>query len=67
MKNISQDIISKCSSIGAVAFTSTISALHPTCGIAFGLMRDKKVKLFDIVIVDPNEDISLKWGQTFCW
>ncbi|MBD2138354.1 hypothetical protein H6F32_12290 [Anabaena sp. FACHB-1237] len=64
MKNISQDIISKCSSIGAVAFTSTIA---PTCSIAFGLMRDKKVKLFDIVIVDPNEDTSLKWGQTFCW
>lgn len=62
MKNISQDIISKCSSIGAVAFSST-----PTCSIAFGLMRDKKVKLFDIVIVDPNEDTSLKWGQTFCW
>ncbi|MBD2131372.1 hypothetical protein H6F47_02590 [Sphaerospermopsis sp. FACHB-1094] len=62
MKNISQDIISKCSSIGAVTFSST---LHPTCGIAFGLMRDKKVKLFDIVIVD--EDTSLKWGQTFCW
>ncbi len=62
MNNISQDIISKCSSIGAVAFTSTIA---PTCSIAFGLMRDKKVKLFDIVIVD--EDTSLKWGQTFCW
>jgi hypothetical protein len=67
MKNISQDIIYKCSSIGAVAFTSTISALHPTCSIAFGLMRDKKVKLFDIVIIDPNQDTSLKWGQTFCW
>jgi hypothetical protein len=62
MKNISQDIISKCNSVGAVTFSST---LHPTCGIAFGLMRDKKVKLFDIVIVD--EDTSLKWGQTFCW
>ena len=64
MKNISQDIISKCSSIGAVTFTSTIA---PTCSIAFGLMRDKKVKLFDIVMIDPNQDISLKWGQTFCW
>ena len=64
MKNISQDIMSKCISIGAVTFSST---LHPTCGISFGLMRDKKVKLFDIVIVDPNEDTSIKWGQTFCW
>ncbi len=62
MKNISQDIIYKCSSIGAVAF-----ALHPTCSIGFGLMRDKKVKLFDIVMIDPNQDTSLKWGQTFCW
>ncbi|MTJ29108.1 hypothetical protein [Aphanizomenon sp. UHCC 0183] len=64
MKNISQDIISKCSSIGAVVFTSTFA---PSCSIAFGLMRDGKFKAFDTVIIDPNQDTSLKWGQTFCW
>ncbi|KHG39280.1 hypothetical protein OA07_24535 [Aphanizomenon flos-aquae 2012/KM1/D3] len=64
MKNISQHIIFKCNSVGAVAFTSTIAA---TCSIGFGLMRDNKVQLFDVVMIDPNEDTSLKWGQTFCW
>jgi hypothetical protein len=64
LKNISEDIILKCSSVGAVAFTSTLA---PTCSITFGLMRDGKVKIFDTVITDPNEDTFLKWGETFCW
>ena len=64
MKNISQDIISKCNSVGAVTFSST---LHPTCGNTFGLMRDGQVKIFAYYVDDPNTNRALKWGQTFCW
>jgi hypothetical protein len=47
MKNISQDIISKCNSISAVSFGSFLA---PGCGITFGVMPNGKVKIFDSVI-----------------
>jgi hypothetical protein len=59
MKNISQDIISKCNSVGAVSFSST---LHPTCANTFGLMRDGQVKIFADYVDDPNTNRALKWG-----
>jgi hypothetical protein len=40
MKNISQNIISKCSSVSVVSFGSTEA---PGCGISFGLMHDSTV------------------------
>lgn len=59
MKNISQDIISKCSSIGAVTFGSILA---PGCGITFGLMSNGKLKGFEFV--DPEK--RLRWGETSC-
>ena len=59
MKNISQDIISKCSSIGAVTFGSILA---PGCGFTFGLMPNGKLKIFEFV--DPGK--RLRWGETHC-
>ena len=60
MKNISQDIISKCGSVGAVTFGTVLA---PGCGIIFGLMPNGKIKAFEDVV-----DVlrPLKWGETFC-
>ena len=60
MKNISQNIISKCSSVSVVSFGSTEA---PGCGISFGLMHDSTVKQFKYV--DPGER-PLQWGETSC-
>jgi hypothetical protein len=59
MKNISQDIISKCSSIGAVTFGSILA---PGCGITFGLMPNGKLKGFEWV----DHYRRLRWGETSC-
>jgi len=59
MKNISQDIISKCNSISAVSFGSFLA---PGCGITFGVMPNGKVKIFDSV----DSGRSLRWGESSC-
>lgn len=59
MENISQDIISKCSSIGAVTFGSILA---PACAITIGVMPDGKLKIFEWV--DPEK--RLRWGETSC-
>ncbi|MBD2138356.1 hypothetical protein H6F32_12300 [Anabaena sp. FACHB-1237] len=59
MKNISQDIISKCGSVGAVTFGTVLA---PGCGITFGLMPNGKIKAFE----DVDVNRPLKWGETFC-
>jgi hypothetical protein len=59
MKNISQDIISKCNSISAVTFGSFLA---PGCGITFGVMPNGKVKIFDPV----DSGRSLRWGESYC-
>jgi hypothetical protein len=59
MKNISQDIISKCGSVSAVTFGSVLA---PGCGMTFGLMDDGKIKAFE----DVDVPRPLKWGETFC-
>jgi hypothetical protein len=56
MKNISQDIISKCSSFGAVNF-----GVAPGCGFIFGVMPDGKLKMFEFVDHDQR-----RWGETTC-
>lgn len=64
MKNISQDIISKCGSVGAVSFGTVLA---PGCGITFGLMPNGKIKAFEYV--DEYVDFPsrpLKWGETSC-
>lgn len=59
MKNISQDIISKCGSVSAVTFGSVLA---PGCGMTFGLMDDGTIKAFE----DVDVPRPLKWGETFC-
>lgn len=61
MKNLSQNIISKCSSVSLVSFGTTEA---PGCGISFGLMQDGTVKQFEYV--DPFDARPLKWGETTC-
>ncbi|MBU7585762.1 MAG: hypothetical protein KAF91_23260 [Nostoc sp. TH1S01] len=61
MRNLSQDIINKCSSVSLVSFGTTEA---PGCGISFGLMHDGTVKQFDYV--DPSDARPLKWGETTC-
>lgn len=59
MKNISQDIISKCGSVGAVTFGTVLA---PGCGMTFGLMDDGTIKAFE----DVDVNRTLKWGETYC-
>ncbi len=62
MKSMSQDIISKCSSISAVYFAGTFNA---GCPLYFGLMPNGTVKLFKFV--SPGElNREIKWGENYC-
>lgn len=62
MKNISQDIISKCSSIGAVYFAGTVQA---ACPVYLGLMDNGTVQFFEWV--EPGElNREIKWGENYC-
>jgi hypothetical protein len=62
MKNISQDIINKCSSIGIVSFSSTFQA---GCPVDIGLMSNSRVQIFESL--DPSEvNREPKWGENYC-
>jgi hypothetical protein len=61
IKNISQDIISKCNSVSSVSFGNVLS---PGCGRIFGLMPDGTVNEFQDVEVSSGR--QLKWGESFC-
>ncbi|WP_414541708.1 hypothetical protein [Nostoc sp. CCY0012] len=63
MKSISQEIITKCSSVNSVSFGSTFA---PGCGITWGIMNDGTIKEFTMVDDWEVRSPKLKWGESVC-
>ncbi|WP_414575856.1 hypothetical protein [Anabaena sp. CCY 9402-a] len=63
IKSISQNIISKCASTGAVYFGSTFQA---GCPVYLGLMRNGTIEIFEPIV--PGElSREIKWGENYCY